>query len=155
MEVKSLYLLLTFVISLSSYSQNSTYNIQNGYVADGYDVVAYFNDEVHKGNEEYTFLYDNVHFKFLNEENLNLFKANPKKFIPQYGGWCAYAVALKSKKVKIDPKTFEVREGKLYLFYNSKLINTPKKWLAKKPKLLINKANINWLSINTIRKSRR
>jgi len=140
---------------ITSYSQNSIYNTQNGYIADGYDVVAYFSNEAHKGKEKHTFIHEDVRFKFINEENLTTFKMNPEKFIPQYGGWCAYAIALKNKKVGIDSKTFEVRGGKLYLFYNSKLINTHKKWLSKHPKLLISKANSNWLSINIISKSRR
>lgn len=142
--MKSLYFLIAFAITVVSYSQNTIYNIQNGYVANGYDVVSYFGNEANAGNDKYTFTYDNVDFKFSNELNLNLFKSAPKKYTPQYGGWCAYAIALKNKKVGIDPKTFEVRNGKLYLFYNSKLINTHKKWLAKNPNVLIMKANDNW-----------
>ena len=142
--MKTIYYLITFVITVTSYSQNTIYNTQKGYVANGYDVVSYFSNEAIKGNDEYTFTYDNVNFKFSNDVNLNLFKSNPEKYTPQYGGWCAYAIALKNKKVGIDPKTFEIRDGKLYLFYNSKLINTHKKWLAKKPQVLIRKANVNW-----------
>ena len=142
--MKTIYYLITFVITVTSYGQNTIYNTQKGYVANGYDVVSYFSNEALKGNDEYTFTYDNVNFKFSNEVNLNLFKSNPEKYTPQYGGWCAYAIALKNKKVGIDPKIFEIRDGKLYLFYNSKLINTHKKWLAKKPQVLIRKANVNW-----------
>jgi len=145
--MKAIYFLITFIITVASYGQNAIYNTQNGYVANGYDVISYFSNEVHKGNDEYTFTYDNVNFKFSNLENLNLFKSTPDKYIPQYGGWCAYAIALKNKKVRINPKTFEVRDGKLYLFYDSKLINTHKKWLAKKPITLIRKANDNWANI--------
>jgi len=142
--MKQLHFLVMLVVTTVLYSQKPIYNTQNDYVADGYDVVAYFSNEALKGKEEYIFIYEDVRFKFINKENLTTFKMNPGKFIPQYGGWCAYAIALKNKKVGIDPKTFEVRGGKLYLFYNSKLINTHKKWLAKKPKLLIHKANVNW-----------
>ena len=65
-------------------------------------------------------------------------------YIPQYGGYCAYAVAESSKKVNIDPETFEIRDGKLYLFYNSWGNNTLKKWNKKNVKGLQKKADLNW-----------
>ena len=81
--MKKIYLLIAFVLSTVTYSQNTTYNIQDGYIANGYDVVSYFNNEANKGNDEYTFTYDNVNFKFSNEANLNLFKSTPEKYIPE------------------------------------------------------------------------
>ena len=83
---------------------------------------------------------------------MNLFKNSPKKYIPEYGGWCAYAIALKNKKVTIDPVTYEIRDGNLYLFYKTKFINTHKKWLTKNPKKLIQKANVNWIGITNKQK---
>jgi len=85
-----------------------------------------------------------VNFKFVNEENLNSFKKNPEKFIPQYGGWCAYAVSLKNKSVSINPKTYEIRNTKLYLFYNKNFVNTHKKWLLNEPTHLIILGDKNW-----------
>jgi len=46
------------------------------------------------------------------------FKANPEKYEPAYGGWCAYAMGENGEKVKIDPETYKIIEGKLFLFYN-------------------------------------
>jgi hypothetical protein len=142
MEKISTYIL--FFITIFSYCQETNYNPQDGYIAGGYDVVSYFSNEAIKGSDKYTFTYDNVKFKFSNEANFNLFKSTPEKYIPQYGGWCAYAIALKNKRVTIDPNTYEIREGKLYMFYKTKFINTYKKWLEKNPKILIHKANVNW-----------
>jgi len=85
-----------------------------------------------------------VNFKFASQENLNTFKENPDKFLPQYGGYCAYAIALKSKKVGINPETFEIRDGKLYLFYNSWGTNTLKLWKKNILKGLQKKADKNW-----------
>ncbi len=146
MKEISLYILL--FVAMTSYSQGISYNIQDGYIASGYDVVTYFEDKPIIGDDKYVFKYDDVKFKFSSERTLNLFKNTPKKYIPEYGGWCAYAIALKSKKVTIDPTTYEIRDGKLYLFYKTKLINTHKKWLAKNPKKLIQKANMNWISLS-------
>ena len=133
---------------MSSYAQTIDYNTKNGYVAEGYDVVAYFESEAVEGFDKFEIIYEGVKFKFSSEANLKTFKNNPKKYMPQYGGYCAYAIAEKSKKVKIDPETFEVRDGKLYLFYNSWGTNTLKLWLEKDVKGLQQKADKNWEAMN-------
>jgi len=145
MKEISLYILL--FVAITSYSQEATYNIQDGYIAGGYDVVTYFENNPIVGDNKFVFKYDNVSFKFSTERTLNLFKHAPQKYMPQYGGWCAYAIALKNKRVTVNPNTYEIRDGKLYLFYNTRLINTHKKWLSKKPEVLILKANDNWSTI--------
>ncbi|WP_033959901.1 YHS domain-containing (seleno)protein [Psychroserpens jangbogonensis] len=135
-----------FIIQIGL-SQSIDYNIQKGYVAEGYDVVSYFENEAIEGKKEFKTTYDNATYKFSSEDNLNTFLNNPKKYIPQYGGYCAYAIAEKSKKVKIDPETFEIRDGKLYLFYNSWGTNTLKLWLENNVKGLQEKADKNWEAI--------
>lgn len=145
MKETSLYILL--FLAMTSYSQRISYNTQDGYIASGYDVVTYFEDKPTIGDDKYIVKYDGVKFKFSSVRTMNLFKNSPKKYIPEYGGWCAYAIALKNKKVTIDPVTYEIRDGNLYLFYKTKFINTHKKWLTKNPKKLIQKANVNWIGI--------
>ncbi|MFY7670650.1 YHS domain-containing (seleno)protein [Tenacibaculum sp. MEBiC06402] len=134
-------------ISLTAFSQEENYNLKKGAVANGYDVVAYFSNKAVKGSKKLSYTYDDVVFQFSSTENLNTFKANPKKYIPQYGGYCAYAIGVKGEKVGINPKTFEIRDGKLYLFYNSWGTNTLKLWLDENPEELKVKADKNWLSI--------
>lgn len=86
----------------------------------GYDVVAYFKQgEAVKGSSEFTHDYKGVTWQFASAANLDDFKAAPDRYIPQYGGYCAYAMSLYSKKVKIDPKQFTVKDDKLYLNYNT------------------------------------
>jgi beta-xylosidase len=67
--------------------------------------------------------------------------------VPQYGGYCAFAMAIKWEKVSIDPETFEIRDGKLYLFYNSWGTNTFTSWIKEGPAQLILKADKNWQKI--------
>ena len=134
-------------ISLSVFAQNENYNTRKGVIANGYDVVAYFSNTAVKGNKKLSHTYDNVVFQFSTEENLNTFKANPKKYVPQYGGYCAYAIGVKGEKVGINPKTFEIRDNKLYLFYNSWGTNTLELWLNENPEELKVKADKNWSSI--------
>ena len=113
-------------------------------MAKGYDVVAYFDNEPKEGLGAFTTTYNGIKFKFSSQGNQDTFIKNPEKYIPQYGGYCAYAIAENAKKVDINPKTFEVRDGKLYLFYNSWGNNTLKKWLKKDVKGLQEKADSNW-----------
>ncbi len=139
-------LLFVFTFSLT-HAQQVDYNVNGGAVAEGYDVVSYFNGNAIEGSEDYKTTHEGAIFYFSNSKNLKEFQANPVKYTPQYGGWCAYAMGLKEDKVKIDPKTYEIRDGKLYLFYNSWGINTLKSWLAENPKTLQANADVNWNKI--------
>jgi len=128
-------------------AQSIDYNTKKGYAAEGYDVVSYFNKEVKKGNVKFTTTHDDIKYKFANQKNLETFIANPDKFKPQYGGYCAYAVALNAEKVSVDPETYEIRDGKLYLFYNSWGNNTLESWLKESPNDLKKKGDTNWEKI--------
>ncbi|WP_028891604.1 YHS domain-containing (seleno)protein [Tenacibaculum sp. 47A_GOM-205m] len=142
--MKNTITLLLLIISSTLFSQKTEYYLKKGYIAEGYDVVSYFNKKPLEGNKKYQTIYDGVKFKFSSEKNLALFKKNPTKYIPQYGGYCAYAIGKTGEKVSIDPKTFEIRDGKLYLFYNSWGTNTLKLWLKENPEQLKKQADINW-----------
>ena len=142
-SMKFLYLFI-FLFSSGIFSQQIDYNTKKGAIANGYDVVAYFNNKAVKGSKEFTTKYDGVSFRFSSEENLNTFKKSPKMYVPQYGGYCAYAIGSNGEKVSINPKTFEIRDDKLYLFYNSWGTNTLDLWLKENPKKLQQSANENW-----------
>ncbi|WP_179343328.1 YHS domain-containing (seleno)protein [Winogradskyella ursingii] len=129
------------------YAQNIDYNTKDGFIAKGYDVVAYFDNKALEGSENFTTTYDGAQFRFSSKKNLNTFSTNPKAYIPQYGGYCAYAVAKDSNKVDINPETFEIRDGKLYLFYDAWFNNTLKKWRKNNVKGLQQKADQNWEAI--------
>ena len=139
---------LTLVLlSISSvfFAQNTDYNTKKGYVAQGYDVVSYFvNKKPVEGNKKFQTTFDDVKFKFASAKNLELFKKNPKKYIPQYGGFCAYAVAAKNTKMDIDAKTYEIRDGKLYLFYNAWFSNKLEDWQEEDTPELQKKGDKNW-----------
>lgn len=135
-------LFLTF--STSVFSQTIDYNTKKGFAANGYDVVAYFNNKSEEGNKKFQAMFDGIVYKFSSEKNLNIFQENPEKYAPQYGGYCAYAVALKSDKVSINPKSFLIKNDKLYLFYNAWGTNTLELWLKKNQNELIEMGDKNW-----------
>ncbi|MFD2099431.1 YHS domain-containing (seleno)protein [Flagellimonas iocasae] len=141
--VVSLFLITGFLLQ----AQSIDYNTKKGYAANGYDVVSYFEGMSQEGSKEISTQYDGINYKFSSQEHLEQFKASPKKFIPQYGGYCAYAVAVSGKKVSINPETYEIRDGKLYLFYNTGKTNTLELWLKESPQDLKSKADKNWEKI--------
>ena len=106
----------------------------------GYDSVAYFTDgKPVEGSEDYELEYKGAQWRFKNEANLNAFKASPEKYAPQYGGYCAWAVA-KNDTAKGDPLQWTVHDGKLYLNYNADI---QAKWTNDKVNL-IQTADKNW-----------
>ena len=136
-----------FLVAVNVFAQSKNYNTKKGYAVNGYDVVAYFDGKAMKGNAEHTAVYDGIKFKFGSKENLETFKSDPEKYLPKYGGYCAYAVAVAGKKVSVNPETFEIRDGELYLFYNSGKNNTLESWLAESPEELKKMADKNWEKI--------
>jgi YHS domain-containing protein len=147
--MKHLTIFLLILFSTTFCAQE--YNLKKGFVAEGYDVVAYFSNTVAKGDVKLTAVFDGAKFKFSTKENLEIFKKSPKKYIPAYGGYCAYAIGAKDKKVSIDPETFEIRDGKLYLFYNSWGTNTFELWAEEGAEQLKEKADKNWIKMNNKR----
>ncbi len=133
------------LLSFLSFSQHTEINSQHGYAADGYDVVTYFSNKAIKGDKKFTTTYQKIAYKFVSQENLTTFIKNPEKYIPQYGGWCAYAMGKDGSQVKINPETFEIIEGKLYLFYNAFGTNTLKKWKEEGAEQLKKQADEYWL----------
>ena len=111
---------------------------------EGYDPVAYFaQNKAVKGDKNFAIVYDGVTFHFASQQNKDLFRAKPASYEPQYGGWCAYAMGATGEKVEVDPETFKITNGKLFLFYNKYFTNTLKTW-NKNEALLSPKADANW-----------
>ena len=81
-------------------------------------------------------------FEFSSQENLDKFKADPTAYAPQYGGYCAWAIA-HDKTAKGNPKNWTIVDGKLYLNYNNSI---QKKWTADKT-ALIKEADGYWPSV--------
>jgi len=137
-------LMLGLLIGISSQAQQIDYYTDGGYVAEGYDVTEYFNNKAVEGSKKLTTTHDGAKYKFASQANLDKFKANPTQYVPQYGGYCAYALATKGKKIDADPETFEIRDGKLFMFYNSWGRNTLNLWKEEGPSTLKPKADATW-----------
>ena len=128
--MKQLISIFSLLLIVCACAQKPTLNITKQNVAiEGYDVVAYFTEEkAIKGKETYMHKHEEVIYIFSSEMNKRHFAKNPSRYLPQYGGWCAYAMGKDGSKVEINPKTFKLIGGKLYLFYNKLGINTLNSW---------------------------
>jgi YHS domain-containing protein len=103
-------------------------NLQKGLALDGYDPVSYFNGNPLEGNKQFSYSYKGATYYFFSAANKMSFTQNPEKYEPAYGGWCAFAMGESGEKVKIDPETYKIINGKLYLFYNFWGNNTLEDW---------------------------
>lgn len=137
-------LALSVVVPVAALAADPVYtSVWNNKAVSGYDVVAYFTQgKPVKGESKYAFKYKGAVWYFASKDNLEKFKANPAKYAPQYGGYCAWAVAM-GKTASADPKYWSIVDGKLYLNYNDDI---QKKW-AKDIPGFIQKADAQWPTI--------
>ena len=114
---------------------------QNKLANGGYDVVSYFTaNKAIKGAKQYTASVNGANYYFATEKNKKTFEVNPTKYLPQCDGYCAWGVAEKNVKFPVNPETFKIVDGKLYLFFNGdfegKPFNTLTEWNKDEPNLL-------------------
>ncbi|MEQ1809943.1 MAG: YHS domain-containing (seleno)protein [Terricaulis sp.] len=106
----------------------------------GYDPVAYFTDgRPVRGIEQYRISHQGYEYRFASAEHLAAFRANPARYLPQYGGYCAWAVS-QGYTASADPTNWRIVDGKLYLNYNDEV---QRRWEADIPGH-IRSANANW-----------
>lgn len=106
----------------------------------GYDPVAYFTaGQPVKGQAEIATQHQGFVWRFASEANRAAFLADPARYTPQYGGYCAWAVS-QGYTASADPTVWKVVEGKLYLNYNRSVGRT---WEKNMP-VNISRADANW-----------
>ena len=146
-----LVLMLLLSIQITSSAQGKAFASDQGIAINGYDVVAYFKqNEAVRGSNDHAVKVDGATYYFSSAANATTFKAKPSAYQPAYGGYCAFAVAMKGAKVPSDPQTFKIRDGKLLLFFNDyyegKPFNTIIPWNDNEA-AMVAKANTNWKTL--------
>lgn len=150
--MKKVSIIIFVLFTLNSFSQNYTkriseFNLEKNVAIQGYDPVAYFKQSrAIKGKKELSAVYDGVVYYFSSIVNKQYFIHSPYAYEPQYGGWCAFAMGDSGEKVAVNPETFTIIDGKLYLFYNAYFTNTLKSWNKDQANLKV-KADVNWRKI--------
>lgn len=140
-------LLTVAIIFISTISivqaQKSPVYAPNGVALGGYDPVAFFTQSKPvKGSASYSYNWEGVNWLFTDKSDLEKFKAEPMKFAPQYGGYCAYGTS-QGHKAPTQADTWTIVNNKLYFNYNSKVKDI---W-TKNQSALIDSANRKWSTV--------
>jgi len=129
--------------SFVAYAGVETSTDGNDVILAGHDAVAYFTEgKPVLGDAQYTAQHNGAVYRFSSAKNRDLFKANPEKYEPAYGGYCAYGTAL-GKKFEVDGQAFEVVEGRLYV---NKSLTVYETWAEDIPNNIV-KAEGSWPQI--------
>jgi len=133
----------TLLVSSLSFAAEETQQDVNGVILSGHDAVAYFTmNKPVKGYAGISAVHDGAIYHFSSEANRETFNANPAKYAPQYGGFCAYGAAI-GAKFPIDPTVFAIVDDKLYVNNSA---NVSKLWTAKQDQA-ITLADKKWSKI--------
>lgn len=144
--IKSLLLTMALGASSAAFAGVDTETDENGVILAGHDAVAYFTqNKPVLGSAEFTAVYNDAIYRFSSASNRDLFAANPEKYAPMYGGFCAYGTTF-GKKFEIDGKAFKIVGGKLFV---NKNLDVLKAWVEDVPKHIV-EANDEWPGIENI-----
>ena len=131
-----------FLYSLGIYASDPVYQTRSG-ALDGYDPVAYFTEGApRRGSRELVHEWQGARWHFASAENLARFREQPERYAPQFGGYCAYAVA-HAYTARVDPAAWHIEDGRLYLNFDAE---TRAAWLANKA-AFIRDAAANWPAV--------
>ena len=139
--------LVVATLALSLFAQTPSKTLLNldktGVAIQGYDPVAFFTDSKPvKGDQKFLIKHDGAIYFFASKEHKDLFKANPAKYTPEFGGYCAYGVS-RNKLVEIDVDAFQIVDGKLLLQYSKGVRDD----FNKDTKGNLAKADANWVGL--------
>lgn len=139
--VTATVMLIGLVVPATVQAKNEVYTDQAGLAIRGYDPVAHHEKgRPLEGSSNFEFVWKGARWRFANATHRDLFKADPERYAPRYGGYCAWAVS-QGYTASVDPENaWRIVAGKLYLNYS---VAVKKRWETDIPGH-IQKANVNW-----------
>ena len=142
-RLATLLIVLLPALAIADARSPEIYTDMHGRALKGHDAVAYHLERRPvKGSEEFALDWKGARWLFASAENRDRFAAEPERWAPQYGGYCAWGIA-KDRPVGIDPTIFRIFDGKLYLNLN---IKVHKEWLANRHGFIA-QANEKWPAV--------
>ncbi|MDC6363817.1 MULTISPECIES: YHS domain-containing (seleno)protein [Flavobacteriaceae] len=149
--MKSLLLAATLLIASLGYSQNlkESNNIDDSKIAlQGYSPVSYLDLGIaQRGVKEHKASHNGISYYFTSADQKKTFEAAPEKYLPQYGGYCAFGVSV-GAKFRVDPTKFVVKDGKYFLFLYDVEVDAQQLWLAENHQQVKKKADANWKKLS-------
>ena len=146
MRIYSFSAMVLLTISSVFAQDKKANNIDNSNIAlQGYSPVSYLDlGLAQKGIKDYKSEYNKVIYYFTSADQKKAFDKNPQKYLPQYGGYCAFGVYA-GAKFRPDPNKFIVKDGKYFLYLYNLELDAQQLWLSENNHAkLVNKANENW-----------
>jgi len=120
----------------------------SGVALDGYSPVSYFTvGKAEKGDPQFQAEHNGATYYFTTAQQQEQFKANPERYEPAYGGWCAFGMAVEDK-FPVDPTSFKIVNDRLLLFLNNKNVDALKLWNDGNERELHQKANAHWKKVS-------
>jgi YHS domain-containing protein len=142
----SILAVMALSINLAVAQDKKAYNIDNSNIAlEGYSPVSYLDLGIaQKGLKQFKSEHEKVVYYFTDADQKKKFAKNPSKYLPQYGGYCAFGVYA-GAKFRPDPNKFIVKDGKYFLYLYNIELDAQQLWLAENNHAkLVGKANENW-----------
>tara|TARA_A100000171_G_scaffold78_1_gene73 strand:- start:4000 stop:4461 length:462 start_codon:yes stop_codon:yes gene_type:complete len=149
-SINILVVVMMMVLGTNVSAQNkNANNIDDSKIAlQGYSPVSYLDLGIaQKGLKEHKATHDGLAYYFTSEAQKKSFESNPKKYLPQYGGYCAFGVSV-GAKFRVDPNKFVVKDGKYFLFLYDLEVDAQQLWITGNHKQLVEKANMNWTKLS-------
>ena len=143
MTAHSLMLVAAVLLSSPAFAQKPPVFSDRAGAIRGHDAVAYFDQKGPvKGSKQFSHSWQGATWYFASAENRDKFAADPERFAPRYGGYCAYAVS-NGYKADIDPRAWSILDGRLYLNYS---LGVRDRWNRDIPGN-IRKGDANWPAV--------
>lgn len=136
---------LVFASCTPTIDDGNEYNIDESRVAlRGYSPVSYVESSIAEmGTSAFKSEYDGINYFFTSSEQQDLFQANPDKYLPQFGGYCAFGISI-GAKFRPAPNNFIVKNGKYYMFLKNPETDAKQLWMEGDHGKLVSKAQSNW-----------
>lgn len=124
-----------------------SYNLPSSGVAiEGYSPVSYFEGRAERGNPRFAVEHDGVTYHLTDAKQAQVFRRSPERYVPAFGGWCAFGMA-ESDKFPVDPTNFLIVQDRIFLFLRNEGIDARELWKKGEPEDLLAKAVAHWKKV--------
>ena len=118
----------------------------HGVALEGFSPVSYFEGTAERGSALFAVEHAGVTYHLTSARQVATFQANPERFVPAFGGWCAFGMAV-SDKFPVDPTNFEIVDERLFLFLRNPAVDALELWNQGDEQELLQKAEAHWTKV--------